>query len=96
MNSPWPNPRFGPGGCGFFLLRQAGEKSAYHFVDACASAPLAAGPDPIGVTGRYSASGLLAAAIPDPPAALAHLAERYGKLPLNDSLTLQSAWRAMA
>ena len=81
----------GLGGGGFFLLRQAGEKSAYHFVDARERAPLAAGPDLYRRNGtvqrELSLNGPLAAAIPGLPAALAHLAERYGKLPLSDSLT---------
>ena len=81
----------GLGGGGFFLLRQAGEKPAYRFVDARERAPLAAGPDLYRRNGtvqrELSLNGPLAAAIPGLPAALAHLAERYGKLPLNDSLT---------
>ncbi|SIS17680.1 gamma-glutamyltransferase 1 Threonine peptidase. MEROPS family T03 [Aquipseudomonas alcaligenes] len=81
----------GLGGGGFFLLRQAGEKPSYRFVDARERAPLAAGPDLYRRNGtvqrELSLNGPLAAAIPGLPAALAHLAERYGKLPLNDSLT---------
>ena len=81
----------GLGGGGFFLLRQAGEKPAYRFLDARERAPLAAGPDLYRRNGtvqrELSLNGPLAAAIPGLPAALAHLAERYGKLPLNDSLT---------
>ena len=81
----------GLGGGGFFLLRQAGEKPAYRFVDARERAPLAAGPDLYRRNGtvqrELSLNGPLAAAIPGLPAALAHLAERYGKLPLSDSLT---------
>ena len=81
----------GLGGGGFFLLRQAGEQPTYRFIDARERAPLAAGPDLYRRGGtvqrELSLNGALAAAIPGLPAALAHLAERYGKLPLHDSLT---------
>lgn len=81
----------GLGGGGFFLLRQAGETPTYRFLDARERAPLAAGPDlyrrGAAVQRELSLNGALAAAIPGLPAALAHLAERYGKLPLSDSLT---------
>jgi gamma-glutamyltranspeptidase/glutathione hydrolase len=81
----------GLGGGGFFLLRQAGETPTYRFIDARERAPLAAGPDLYRRGGtvqrELSLNGPLAAAIPGLPAALAHLAERYGKLPLSDSLT---------
>ncbi|AYC31098.1 gamma-glutamyltransferase [Pseudomonas cavernae] len=81
----------GLGGGGFFLLRQAGEPPTYRFIDARERAPLAARadlyrrggkPDP-----RLSLDGPLAAAIPGLPAGLVHLASRYGRLPLADSLT---------
>lgn len=81
----------GLGGGGFFLLRQAGETPTYRFIDARERAPLGAGPDLYRRNGTVqrdlSLNGPLAAAIPGLPAALAHLAERYGKLPLTDSLT---------
>ncbi|WJN59891.1 gamma-glutamyltransferase [Pseudomonas sp. SO81] len=81
----------GLGGGGFFLLRQAGDKPTYRFIDARERAPLSAGPDLYRRNGtvqrELSLNGPLAAAIPGLPAALAHLAERYGKLPLTDSLT---------
>ncbi|WP_252273574.1 gamma-glutamyltransferase [Pseudomonas subflava] len=81
----------GLGGGGFFLLREAGDQPTYRFVDARERAPLAAGPDLYRRDGtvqrELSLNGPLAAAIPGLPAALAHLAERYGKLPLTDSLT---------
>ena len=81
----------GLGGGGFFLLRQAGETPTYRFIDARERAPLGAGPDLYrrggAVQRELSLNGALAAAIPGLPAALAHLAERYGKLPLHDSLT---------
>ena len=81
----------GLGGGGFFLLRQAGDKPTYRFIDARERAPLGSGPDLYRRNGtvqrELSLNGPLAAAIPGLPAALAHLAERYGKLPLTDSLT---------
>lgn len=81
----------GLGGGGFFLLRQAGEKPSYRFIDARERAPLAATADLYRRNGQVerelSLNGPLAAAIPGLPAALAHLAKGYGKLPLSDSLT---------
>lgn len=81
----------GLGGGGFFLLRQAGEKPVYRFLDARERAPLSAGPDLYRRNGQVqrelSLNGPLAAAIPGLPAALALLAERYGQLPLAYSLT---------
>lgn len=80
----------GLGGGGFFLLRQAGEQPTYRFLDARERAPLAAHPDLYRRDGQVqrelSLNGALAAAIPGLPAALVLLAERYGKLPLRDSL----------
>lgn len=81
----------GLGGGGFFLLRQAGETTTYRFLDARERAPLSAGADLYRRNGtvqrELSLNGALAAAIPGLPAALALLAERYGKLPLEHSLT---------
>lgn len=81
----------GLGGGGFFLLRQAGDKPGYRFIDARERAPLAADRDLYRRDGtvqrELSLNGALAAAVPGLPAALAHLAQRYGKLPLNASLT---------
>lgn len=81
----------GLGGGGFFLLRQAGEKPTYRFLDARERAPLSAGRDLYRRNGQVqrelSLNGPLAAAIPGLPAALALLAERYGQLPLAYSLT---------
>ena len=81
----------GLGGGGFFLLRQAGEKPVYRFLDARERAPLAAHPRLYVRDGKadpaLSLDGPLAAAIPGLPAALADLASRYGRLPLADSLT---------
>jgi len=81
----------GLGGGGFFLLREAGAKPTYRFLDARERAPLAAHADLYKRDGRVrpelSLNGPLAAAIPGLPAALAELAERFGRLPLADSLT---------
>lgn len=82
----------GLGGGGFFLLRQPGEgDSSYHFIDARETAPLSAGRDLYrdadGEVQRAPAiNGALAAGIPGLPAALVHLAEHYGQLPLGQSL----------
>jgi gamma-glutamyltranspeptidase/glutathione hydrolase len=80
----------GLGGGGFFLLREAGESPRYRFIDARERAPLAAHADLYKVDGevqkQLSLNGPLAAAIPGLPAALVELAERFGRLPLRDSL----------
>ncbi|MHA6492006.1 gamma-glutamyltransferase [Pseudomonas borbori] len=80
----------GLGGGGFFLLREAGPQPVYRFLDARERAPLAADADLYKVDGevqkQLSLNGALAAAIPGLPAALVQLAERFGKLPLRDSL----------
>lgn len=80
----------GIGGGGFFLLRQAGEGNPqYRFIDARETAPLAAHRD-LFLDGqntlRRVINGPLAAGIPGTPAALAHLAGQYGRLPLAQSL----------
>ena len=80
----------GIGGGGFFLLHQAADESSV-FVDARETAPGAATRDmyldengePIR---RASLSGPLAAGIPGLPAALHHIANKYGRLPLAQSL----------
>ncbi|MCY1200185.1 Glutathione hydrolase proenzyme [compost metagenome] len=81
----------GLGGGGFFLLRRAGEKPVYRFLDARERAPAAAHPRLYVRDGKVdpalSLDGPLAAAIPGLPAALADLAGHYGRLPLADSLT---------
>jgi len=80
----------GLGGGGFFLLHQARGGSDV-MIDARERAPLAAtrnmylGADSKPVPSR-SVDGPLAAGIPGTPAALAHLAEKYGRLPLKQSL----------
>jgi gamma-glutamyltranspeptidase/glutathione hydrolase len=81
----------GLGGGGFFLLREAGEQPTYRFIDARERAPLAAHADLYRRDGQVQAdlslNGPLAAAIPGLPAALVELAQRFGRLPLKDSLT---------
>ncbi|WP_394235276.1 gamma-glutamyltransferase [Pseudomonas anguilliseptica] len=80
----------GLGGGGFFLLREAGDSPNYRFLDARERAPQAAHADLYWVDGEIrkdlSLNGALAAAIPGLPAALVELAERFGRLPLRDSL----------
>ena len=80
----------GLGGGGFFLLHdvRSGKET---FIDARETAPAAATPQayllPDGEFNRDRAeNGPWAAGIPGLPAALVHLAERYGKLPLKTSL----------
>ena len=81
----------GLGGGGFFLLREAAATPTYRFIDARERAPLAAHADLYKVDGevqkQLSLNGPLAAAIPGLPAALVDLAQRFGRLPLRDSLT---------
>jgi gamma-glutamyltranspeptidase / glutathione hydrolase len=80
----------GMGGGGFWLLHRA-EDGFEVFVDGRETAPLAAQlahyRDAQGqpVPAR-SLHGMLAAGIPGQPAALVHLAERYGRRPLAESL----------
>jgi gamma-glutamyltranspeptidase/glutathione hydrolase len=80
----------GLGGGGFWLLHRA-EDGLQVMVDGRERAPLAARPDMYldkngEVVPRLSQDGVLAAGIPGVPAALAHIAERYGRLPLARSL----------
>ncbi|MCS6948814.1 MAG: gamma-glutamyltransferase [Steroidobacteraceae bacterium] len=80
----------GLGGGGFFLLHRAADRFEV-MIDAREKAPLAATRDmfldergePIP---RLSLDSALAAGIPGEPAALAHLSDRYGRLPLARSL----------
>ena len=80
----------GLGGGGFWLLHRA--QDGYEImVDGREKAPLAATADMyLDEAGeprpRASLDGPLAAAIPGVPAALVHIAERYGRLPLKQSL----------
>ncbi|WXL28047.1 gamma-glutamyltransferase [Ectopseudomonas mendocina] len=80
----------GLGGGGFFPLRKAGDKPDYRFIDARERAPAAAHAALYQVNGKVvpelSLNGALAAAIPGLPAGLVELAQRYGRLPLRDSL----------
>lgn len=82
----------GLGGGGFFLLREEQDEAParYRFLDARERAPLAAHAELYVRDGRarpeLSRDGALAAAIPGLPAALVELAERHGRLPLQDSL----------
>jgi gamma-glutamyltranspeptidase/glutathione hydrolase len=80
----------GLGGGGFFLLHRARDGFEV-MIDARERAPLAATRDMYLDRERQPVSGLsidgaLAAGIPGIPAGLAHLAEKYGKLPLTQSL----------
>ena len=80
----------GIGGGGFWLLHRASD-GKQTMIDGRERAPLAARPDlyldELGeVIPRASMDGALAAGIPGEPAALAHLAQHYGRLPLSRSL----------
>jgi len=85
----------GLGGGGFFLLHRASDRHEV-VADARETAPLAATADMYldargNVIAAKSIDGPLAAAIPGTPAALEHLATRYGRLPL--AVTLAPAIR---
>jgi len=80
----------GIGGGGFWLLHRASD-GFETMVDGRERAPLAAHADMYldnkgEVVPGLSIDGPLAAGIPGEPAALAHIAERYGRLPLSKSL----------
>lgn len=80
----------GMGGGGFYLLQQ-GNTVTPVFLDAREKAPLKAHKDMYldeqgEVVPGLSVDGVLAAGIPGIPAALVHLADRYGHLPLSRSL----------
>ena len=86
----------GLGGGGFWLLHRA-EDGFETFIDGRETAPGAAHEDMYqdaqgNAVARRSRDGALAAGIPGEPAALDHLAQRYGRLPLARSL--QPAIRA--
>ena len=81
----------GIGGGGFWLLHIASEDRDV-MIDGRERAPLAASRDMyLDEAGSFvperSLDGPLAAGVPGEPAALAHLANRYGRLPLAASLT---------
>lgn len=80
----------GIGGGGFWMLYEAG-KNRYTMVDGREVAPLAAHRDMYldknGKVNRdLATNGPLAAGIPGHPAAMVHLAKKYGRLPLTQSL----------
>lgn len=80
----------GIGGGGFWLLHRASD-GFETMIDGRERAPLAAHPDLyLDESGELipglSINGPLAAGIPGEPAALVHLSERYGKLPLSQVL----------
>ncbi|PCJ86956.1 MAG: gamma-glutamyltransferase [Thiotrichaceae bacterium] len=80
----------GIGGGGFYLLHQA-KKNRYVMIDAREKAPLRAHKDLyLDAAGEVipgaSITGALSAGIPGIPAALVHLAEKYGRLKLSQSL----------
>lgn len=80
----------GIGGGGFWLLHRASDGRQV-MIDGRERAPQAATrgfylDDDGDVVPGLSMDGALAAAIPGEPAALAHLAEHYGRLPLTESL----------
>jgi gamma-glutamyltranspeptidase/glutathione hydrolase len=80
----------GLGGGGFWLLHRAADGRQV-MLDGRERAPLAAHRDMYlgadgGVVPAASVDGPLSAGIPGEPAALAHLAQRYGRLPLTRSL----------
>ncbi|RMH94417.1 gamma-glutamyltransferase [Lysobacter pythonis] len=80
----------GIGGGGFFLLHEA-KSGRDVFIDARETAPASATPeaflDEKGELDRdRSVNGPWSAGIPGLPAALVHMAEKYGRLPLKDSL----------
>lgn len=80
----------GLGGGGFWLLHLAHDGREV-MIDGRETAPLAASRDMYldadgNVVSGLSVDGALAAGIPGEPAALAHIATRYGRLPLDRSL----------
>ena len=75
----------GLGGGGFFLLHRARDGKQV-MLDARERAPLRATTDMYSEAPQASLTGARAAAIPGLPAGLAHLAKRYGRLPLKQSL----------
>ena len=80
----------GLGGGGYWLLHR--EKDGFEtLIDGREKAPLAAHKDMYldkegKVIAKLSLDGALATAIPGMPAGLVHLSEKYGKLPLSESL----------
>jgi gamma-glutamyltranspeptidase/glutathione hydrolase len=90
----------GIGGGGFFLLHDA-KTGKDIFVDARETAPASATPaaflDEQGELDRDRATnGPWSAGIPGLPAALVHLAQKYGHLPSRPRWRRRSGWRARA
>ncbi len=86
----------GLGGGGFWLLHLA-DSGRDVMVDGRERAPLAATADMyLDANGRFvperALNGALAAGIPGAPAALVHIAEPYGPLPLAGGRTVQECW----
>jgi len=79
----------GLGGGGFWLLH-INDENRNVMIDGREVAPLAATRDMYldaeGNPTKHSVNGPLAAGIPGSPAAIAHIAKNYGRLPLKDSL----------
>ena len=80
----------GLGGGGFWLLHLA-ESNHNVMIDGRETAPLAATPDMYldtnGKATKQSVNGPLAAGIPGTPAAIVHIADKYGQLPLQTTLS---------
>lgn len=75
----------GLGGGGYWLLHRASDQLET-LIDGRETAPAAAYKEMYLTNAKASLDGALAAAIPGLPAALVHLAEKYGQLPLAQSL----------
>lgn len=80
----------GLGGGGFWLLHDA-QSGENHFIDGRETAPLAASADMYldergKVVRTASLFGPLAAGIPGEPAAMVHISQHYGRLPLDKTL----------
>jgi gamma-glutamyltranspeptidase/glutathione hydrolase len=75
----------GLGGGGYWLLHRASD-GFETMIDGREKAPFAARKDMFLTRRNASIDGALAAAIPGLPAALAHLSEHYGRLPLAEAL----------
>ena len=87
----------GLGGGGFWLLHLNDEDHNV-MIDGREVAPLAATRDMYldsnGKPNKKSVTGPLAAGIPGTPAAMAHISEKYGRLPLTTTLNAAYTYRA--